>query len=117
MSEPDEGRAHSGFVTVALPSLVTALGIDDPTIKTWNEEDSTSVADAGSITWDLPAVTPRGVEMTVSGAHNDPLGSCTGAISVKLDGGLMDSVSGVATAVGAVVLGTLTLLTGIPTKP
>jgi hypothetical protein len=117
VSEPDEGRAHNGFITVALPSLVRALGISDPTIKTWNEEDSTSVADAGSITWDLPGVIPRGVEMTVSGSHNDPLGSCTGSISVKLDGGLLDSAAGVATAVGTVLLGALTLLTGIPTKP
>ena len=61
VSEPEEGRAHNGSVTVALPGIVSALGIPDPTIKTWQEDDSTAVSDSGSVTWDLPGVTPRGV--------------------------------------------------------
>ena len=36
---------------------------------------------------------------------------------MKLDGGLFDSAVGVASAVGTVLLGALTILTGIPTKP
>ena len=47
------------------------------------------------ITWDLPDATPRGIEMTVSGAHTD-LANCSGSISVKLDGGLTDSAAGKA---------------------
>jgi hypothetical protein len=111
VQEPEEGRAHDGFVEVALP-----LGFS-VNIKSWSEDDSTKVSDSGTVSWDLPAATPRGVEMTVSGEHHDPLGPCSGSITVKLDGGLLDSAVGVATAVGTVLLAAFTLLTGIPTKP
>jgi hypothetical protein len=110
VTPPEEGRPISGSVSVALP-----LG-GSVQIKSWNDEDATNTSDAGSVTWDLPDITPRGVEMTVSGSHSD-LQPCSGSITVKLDGGLLDSAVGVATAVGTVLLAAFTLLTGIPTKP
>lgn len=64
-------------------------------LKAWEDEDSTNTQDVGVITWDLPDATPRGIEMTVSGAHTD-LANCSGSISGKLDGGLTDSKAGMA---------------------
>jgi hypothetical protein len=86
-------------------------------VKTWQEEDSTKVSDAGSVDWDLPAFTPRGIEVTVSGEHHDPLGSCNGSITIKFDGSLFDSAAGLATLGATVVTGLITLVAGIPTKP
>ena len=111
VEEPDEGRHHDGYVAVELP-----LGMS-VNVKTWGEDDSTKVSDAGTVDWDLPEFTPRGVEVTVSGEHNDDLiGSCSGAITVKFDGNLFDSATGLVTAGLTVATGLLTLATGIP-KP
>lgn len=106
---PEEGRPISGSVAVGLP-----LGFS-VNIKTWSDEDATRTGDAGNITWDLPAATPRGIEFEVSGSHSD-LSNCSGAIVVKLDGNLLDSAAGLATVAGTLLTGAFTLATGIPTK-
>lgn len=92
VTPPEEGRPISGWVSVALP-LGSSLSL-----KTWQDEDATNTSDAGVITWDLPDAMPRGVEMTVSGAHSD-LANCSGSLSVKLDGGITDSAAGMASLV------------------
>jgi hypothetical protein len=110
VSVPEEGRPISGSVSVSLPFGTSV------SIKSWSDDDAKSTGDKGSVTWDLPDATPRGIEMTVSGSHSDIQG-CSGSISVRLDGGLLDSVAGVATTVATAVTGLLALLTGIPPKP
>lgn len=115
VDEPDEGRAYNGSIQVELPAVLGALGFKDPTIHTWENPDSTSVtADPGVVDWELPDATPRGVEMTVSGTHNDPLGSCSGSISVKVDGGLFDSPVGFVTTLATLATGAVLGLAGIP---
>lgn len=107
---PEEGRPISGSVAVGLP-----LGFS-VNIKSWSDEDATRTGDSGTITWDLPAATPRGIEFGVSGSHSD-LANCSGAIAVKLEGDLLDSAAGLATVGITIVTGLFTLATGIPTKP
>ncbi|MDA0353020.1 MAG: hypothetical protein O3A10_12515 [Chloroflexi bacterium] len=104
---PDEGRPISGSVSVALP-----LGISVQ-IKNWSDEDSTKTTDAGSVTWDLPDATPRGIELTVSGNHND-LSNCDGSMVVKLEGGLLDSTTGLITLALTVITGGLMAFAGLP---
>jgi hypothetical protein len=107
---PEDGRPISGSVSVALP-----LG-GSVNIKSWSDDDATNTTDQGTVSWDLPDLTPRGIEMSVSGFHND-LQNCDGEITVKLDGGLFDSAVGIVSAIATVAAGAFTLLTGIPTKP
>ena len=68
------------------------------------------------MTWDLPELTPGGITMTVSGTHSD-LQTCSGSISVKLDGGLMDSPTGMASAALTVLTGLGVLFSAVPRKP
>lgn len=107
VSPPPAGRPISGSVQVALPMGSTL------TLKTWSDDDATKTSDSGTISWDLPAATPRGIEMTVSGSHAD-LQSCSGSVTVKLQGGLTDSATGVASLAltGIAGLGLLAALTG-----
>ena len=107
---PEEGRPISGSVSVGLPM---GLSID---IKSWSDDDATRTGDVGTVTWDLPDFTPRGIEFGVSGSHSD-LQSCSGSITVKLEGDLLDSAVGVVTTAATVLTGLFTLATGIPTRP
>ena len=107
VNPPPEGRTVSGRVGIVLP-MGNAF-----TLKSWSDPDATKTADSGTVSWDLPAATPRGIEMTVSGTHTD-MESCSGAITVRLEGGLTDSATGLASlAVTAVAgLGVLMASTG-----
>jgi hypothetical protein len=88
VNPPPAGRKISGSVALALP-----MGGGLP-LKSWSDDNATSTQDSGTITWNLPAATPRGIEMTVSGSHAD-LQPCDGEITVKLAGGLTDSTTGI----------------------
>jgi len=107
---PDGGRAISGSVSAKLPFGLSVQ------IKSWQDDDATETGDVGTVTWDLPDATPRGIPITVSGSHSDIQG-CSGSITVKLDGSLMDSPVGVATTVLTAATGLLALFAGVPTKP
>ncbi len=105
---PPENRAHHGSVRV-----VTPPGIPSITLRSWEDEDTDTVADSGSVSWDLPAVLPRGIVLTVEGFHEDTGGTCEGSIKVKLEGGILDSPVGIAslamTALTGVALGAAAL--------
>lgn len=107
VSPPPAGRPISGSVGVALP-LGSVL-----TLKTWRDEAATKTSDSGTVNWELPAATPRGIEMTVSGSHAD-LQSCSGAVTVRLAGGLTDSATGMVSLAltGIAGLGVLVASTG-----
>lgn len=102
---PVEGddRTTSGEVQIKLP-----LGIPAITIKSWSGDNTDGNSDSGTVSWDIPALVPGNVEMTVSGFHQDEGARCEGRIKVKLDG------SGIASAGGLGVLGgTILTLVGL----
>jgi hypothetical protein len=72
------------------------------------------VSDSGSVTWDIPTIVPGGVTVTVSGEHNDTGATCSGSIQVKLDGGITDSVAGLASIALTVLTGAGLLGAAIP---
>ncbi|MDA0269523.1 MAG: hypothetical protein O2798_02450 [Chloroflexi bacterium] len=100
---PAEERFAGGSVWV-----VTPPGIPSFTIKSWEDPVAETVGDTGEVSWDLPGALPRGIIFTVEGVHNDTA-TCTGAITVKVEGGITDSPVGLAsvalTLVTAAVLG------------
>jgi hypothetical protein len=100
---PAEERPAGGRVWV-----VTPPGIPSFTLKSWDDPEALTVSDSGEVTWDLPGALPRGIKFTVEGVHNDSA-TCTGAITVKVEGGITDSPVGLAsvalTLITAAVLG------------
>lgn len=108
--DPGEGRAIDGRVWV-----VTPPGLPSVTLKSWQDEDAENVSDAGTVTWDLPNLLPRGIEVTVEGFHNDEQ-NCTGSITVKVDGGIFDSATGIGSAILTVIAGAGLLYAGVPKR-
>jgi len=108
--DPGEGRAVSGRVWV-----VTPPGIPSFTLKSWEDDDAENVGDAGTVSWDLPDVLPRGIKVTVEGVHNDQQ-NCTGSITVKIDGGLLDSATGIGSLIRTVVAGGGLVFAGVPRR-
>jgi len=94
-------RAYSGRIDLALP-----LG-GHVTVADWSGS-SKKVADSGTYHYSVPAIVPRGMTVRADGIHRqDGLPApCTGAFSVQLDGGPLDSPLPTAAALGG------TLLTG-----
>ncbi|HYT38374.1 MAG TPA: hypothetical protein VEN99_02620 [Acidimicrobiia bacterium] len=94
-------RAYSGRIDLALP-----LG-GHVTVADWSGS-SKKVADSGTYHYSVPAIVPRGMTVRADGTHRqDGLPApCTGAFSVQLDGGPLDSPLPTAAALGG------TLLTG-----
>jgi len=67
------------------------------------------------VSWDIPSIVPGGLAVTVSGVHHDAGGvTCTGSITVKLDGGITDSVAGLASIALTVLTGAGLLGAAIP---
>ena len=95
--------SYSGAVSIDLPPP-----FGDMTVDTWNGH-SQSTSNSGVHEYDLPSLTPRGVEFQAVGVHNDSNGSCYGTITFEIDGGPFDSpiapISLGGTAVFAVLLG------------
>ena len=101
-------RPISGKVSVAGPPGFGDITIDDRWI--WSDDDATGTSDAGQVSWDLPSVLPRGVELEVNGEHQENgVVTCEGTIKVKLEGGFFDSPMGFV-AVGGTVFSLLGLL-------
>jgi hypothetical protein len=94
-------RAYSGHIDLALP-----LG-GHVTVADW-AGSSKKVADSGAYHYSVPALVPRGVTIRADGTHTQTglPAPCTGAFSVKLEGGPLDSPVPTAGALGG------TLLTG-----
>jgi hypothetical protein len=52
-------------------------------------------ATSGRYTYDVPEIAFRGIDIEVTGFHDDAeLGDCKGSVTVRLEGGFFDSVSG-----------------------
>ena len=88
-------RAYSGHIDLQLP-----LG-GHVTVASWSGS-SKKVADSGSYHYSVPAVVPRGMTVRADGSHSQTglPAPCTGAFSVKLAGGPLDSPLPTAAALG-----------------
>lgn len=76
---------YTGSVWVELPPPFGQFELDS-----WSG-DSQNTSNAGSRQYDLPALVPAGVEFVVGGEYADQNGTCTGSVSVQIDGGPFSS--------------------------
>jgi len=92
-------RAYSGKIELQLP-----LG-GSVTVADWSGS-SKKVADSGVHHYSIPALVPRGITVRADGTHSqDGLAApCTGAFSIALDGGPLDSPVPTAAALGGTLL-------------
>ena len=84
-SVPSPPAAYSGSVWVDLPPPFGRVEIES-----WSGV-SQSVTNAGTEEYDLPKLVPAGVEFTVSGEHVDANGTCSGSITIEIDGSPLSS--------------------------
>ncbi len=94
----DTERAYSGSIALALP-------IGSITVADWSGS-SAKVADNGVHHYSIPAIVPRGITVRADGTHShDGLAApCTGAFSIALDGGPLDSPVPTAAALGGTLV-------------
>jgi hypothetical protein len=90
-------RAHDGQIALDLP-----WPIPDPVIADWGTDSTEAAEDSGSYDYEIPDVAPRGVELRLYGEHNDNV-SCTGEVTVKIEGGVGDAPAAAAIAVAGTV--------------
>lgn len=92
-------RAYSGKIDLQLP-----LG-GSVTVADWSGT-SKEVADAGTHHYSVPSIVPRGVTIRADGTHSQSglAAPCTGAFSVQLEGGPLDSPVPTAAALGGTLV-------------
>jgi hypothetical protein len=76
----DDEREINGFVKVDLPAP-----LPDPTVGSWDTTSDT-YENSDTYTYDLPSVL-EGFDIPVYGTHNDAGFSCSGSVTVRLEGG------------------------------
>ena len=76
---------YAGSLWVDLPPPLGRMEIDS-----WSGASQT-VTNAGTEEYKLPKLVPAGVEFTVSGQHVDANGTCSGSITMKIDGSPLSS--------------------------
>jgi hypothetical protein len=92
-------RAYSGHIDLKLP-----LG-GSVTVADWSGT-SQKTGDSGTFHYSVPSVVPRGVTIPADGSHTQAgmAAPCTGAFSIKLDGGPLDSPVPTGAAVGGTLI-------------
>ena len=90
---------YSGSVWVELPPPFGRVEIDS-----WSG-DSQTTSNSGSYDYDLPSLVPAGVEIVVAGDHADANGSCSGSVSVQIDGGPFSSPLTAVSLLGTAITG------------
>ncbi len=95
----DTERAYSGKIELQLP-LGGSVAVAD-----WSGS-SKKVADNGVHHYSIPALVPRGITVRADGTHSqDGLAApCTGAFSIALEGGPLDSPVPTAAALGGTLI-------------
>lgn len=98
-------QAYSGKIDLQLP-----LG-GSVTVADWSGT-SKKVSDAGTHHYSVPSIVPRGVTIRADGTHSHGglAAPCTGAFSVKLEGGPLDSPVPTAAALGGTLVAGAALL-------
>ncbi len=71
---------YEGSVWVDLPPPLGRVEIDS-----WSGSSET-MSNTGTEEYDLPKAVPAGVQFTVSGEHRDDQGTCTGTVTLAIDG-------------------------------
>jgi len=89
-------QPYAGEIRIELPPPFAPLTIDS-----WSgSTDATS--NSGVKKYDIPSYVPRGVEMEVTGFHDQGSAHCDGSVKFKIDGSNFGIAS--ATALGLTVL-------------
>jgi|GEM_PF-1766369 len=110
--EPGTEREVSGSITLTLP-----WPLPEVTIDSWSGT-ATDVGNAGVEEYELPSVTPRGVELELSGVHREAGAVwCTGAINVEVDGSPWSSPLTFVSVGGLAFSGVALALAGRPKYP
>jgi hypothetical protein len=91
--------AYDGSVWIELPPPFGRVEVDS-----WSG-DSQTTANSGSHEYDLPSLVPGGVEIVVAGEHTDANGSCSGSVTVQIDGGPFSSPLTAVSLLGTAVTG------------
>lgn len=91
--------AYHGSVWVELPPPFGKVEIDS-----W-KGDSQTTSNSGTHEYSLPKLVPAGVEFTVAGEHADQQGTCSGSVTVEVDGGAFDSPLAPISLAGTAVTG------------
>jgi len=90
---------YSGSVWVELPPPFGQVEIDS-----WSGNSQTT-SNRGVYEYDLPALVPAGVEFVVGGEHTDANGSCSGSVTMEIDGGPFSSPLTAVSLVGTALTG------------
>ena len=98
-------RAYSGHIDLHLP-----LG-GSVTVADWSGT-AKKTAGSGTFHYSVPSVVPRGITIAADGSHTQSglAAPCTGAFSIKLAGGPLDSPVPTAAALGGTLLAGAALL-------
>lgn len=91
--------SYRGSVWVELPPPFGQIEIDS-----WSG-DSQTTSNSGSHEYDLPSTVPAGVDIVVGGEHIDQNGTCSGTVTVQLDGGPFSSPLTAISLAGTAVTG------------
>lgn len=108
----DTPRPISGKVEILTPPGIPNISIDDD--WTWDKPDATGLGESGDVSWDLPSVLPRGVEITVEGSHSES-GTvvCDGSVTIEFEGGPFDSPLTPVSLVGTALAGAGVFVAGL----
>lgn len=90
---------YSGSVWVELPPPFGEAEIDS-----WSG-DSQTTSNSGVHEYDLPSLVPAGVDIVVSGEHTDQNGTCSGSVTVQIDGGPFSSPLAAVSLAGTAITG------------
>jgi hypothetical protein len=92
-----EERPIDGFVKVDLPAPLP----DQELVGAW-DSDSSTYSNSGTYHYELPSVL-EGLEIRVYGEHNDAGFSCSGAMTVTVEGGGIGNPATIASLVLMVI--------------
>ena len=79
------GGDYSGSLWLELPPPFSKIEL-----KSWKGNSQTT-SNSGKHAYDIPSFVPGGAELTVAGTHTDTNGTCSGSISLKLQGDPLSS--------------------------
>ena len=92
-------RKTSGEVKVDMP-----FPFPDYKAGDWSDDDAGDVEKVDTYSYDLPAIAPRGLDVEVSGFHQDAgLPKCAGSVTLHIKGGFFSSPAGPVAVVITVI--------------